>query len=1081
MAPPPLRPENALKRADELISVGQRPAALQSLYDYLTARRIRWAQPSAIEPIVFRFLELGVELKRGRFIKDGLHQYKKLVQGSPEGLVSVGAVARKYIDYVEIKMASEQAKAEELQKEEDDDLEGGVTPENLLISAYQQDQSVGGFNDEAVTSWLKFTWESYRAVLDLLRNNSHLEITYSGVVSRSMQFCLKYNRKNEFKRLAEMLRQHLDAANYQQSKSGNNIVDLSDDATLQRYLEQRFHLVNVCVKLELWHEAFKSIEDVYHLMKMSKKQPKPSTLANYYENLAKVFYISGNQALHTAAWQKFYKLYLTNKNAKEEDLQRYASIVMLSALAIQPDYLPTVGYDPQMRLNRLLNFDSKPSKKESLEAALEDDVYSRVDSEVKELYELLEVNYNVSTVKEELASLLPKLTSKGYFAEYATSLRDLIIRKVFVSASQEKDVINIEELYQMATLPAPLELTYWDLEKALLQAAIEDYVSFQIDHDANTVTFVKDPFDAFSSSTAIPEEEEQVEGEETEEKAVEDEVDHDEGEETEVGEDNENEEAAAEPEPVVTRNAYIRRALISLSSALYETDSFKEAFYLDKVRIARENLITQTQEVIDNTKRISEERAKKSQERKQEYLASAALNAEQDVELRQKRIMEERASIEARMEEEAQRRLVEKKKRELEALKLREVKNFIDEVNKKGQVYIDPEEAKNMEIRDARKIIVEQLSKDQQELDERMNFALKKLDHFERALRKVELPLLKKEADSLKDVDMGKYEAMKQKILEKAKAEHQARLADHDRLIQAFGDYEKLTQRLRGQHDEKFGKVREENRAKFEAAKNARIQEIRQQRYEELVAQRKHELHLKEREELVQKQAELTKKQDEVARKQREMEESAARRPASTTTSAPSGRTDPFGRAQKSKEDLDRIAARQREMEEAAANRQTGSTASAPSGRTDPFGRAHKSKEDMDRIAARQREMEEAAANRQAGSTTSAPSVRTDPFGRAQKSKEDLDRIAARQREMEEAAAKKQTSSAGPRTDPFGRVQKSKEDMDRIAARQREMEEAAAKKQAGGSTPQPAAAAGGNKPMSFAEKMKAKRAAAQGN
>lgn len=988
MAPPPLRPENALKRADELISVGQRPAALQSLYDYLTARRIRWAQPSAIEPIVFRFLELGVELKRGRFIKDGLHQYKKLVQGSPEGLASVGAVARKYIDLVETKMASEQAKAEELQKEEDDDLEGGITPENLLISAYQQDQSVGGFNDEAVTSWLKFTWESYRAVLDLLRNNSHLEITYSGVVSRSMQFCLKYNRKNEFKRLAEMLRQHLDAANYQQNKSGSNIVDLGDDSTLQRYLEQRFHLVNVCVKLELWHEAFKSIEDVYHLMKMSKKQPKPSTLANYYENLAKVFYISGNQTLHTAAWQKFYKLYLTNEKAKEEELQRYASIVMLSALAIQPDYLPTVGYDPQMRLNRLLNFESKPTKKETLEAALQEDVYSRVDPEVKQLYELLEVNYNASTIKEDLASLLSKLTSKSYFADYSSSLRSLIVRKIFVSASQEHEVINIDELYKMATLPAPLDMTYWDLEKALLQAAIEDYVSFQIDHEANTVTFVQDPFDAFSSSTAIPEEEEQQEEEEVEQKALEDEVD--EGEETEVDEVNENEETAAEPEPVVTRNAYIRRALISLSSALYETEGFKEASYLDKVRMARESLIAQTQEIIEETKRISEERAKRSQERKQEYLASVAMNAEQDVELRQKRIMEERAAIEARMEEEAQRRLVEKKKRELEALKLREVKNFIDEVNKKGQVYIDPEQAKNMDIKDARKIIVEQLSKDQQELDERMNFALKKLDHYERALRKVELPLLQKEADALKDVDLGKYEAMKQKILQSAKAEHEAKLADHQRLTQVFSDYEKLKNRLRSQYDEKFGKVRAENQAKLDAAKKARIQEVRQQRYEELVAKRKEEIALKEREERIRKQAELTKKQDEIARKQRELEEAAARRQAIP--------------------------------------------AAAPT------------------------------------------FTRTDPFGRAQRSKEDMDKIANRQREMEEAAAKKQSAPSGPRTDPFGRSQRSKEDMDRIAARQREMEEAAAKKQAGAATAQPAAAEN-NRPMTYAEKMRAKRAA----
>lgn len=934
MAPPVLRPENALKRADELISVGQRPAALQSLYEYLTARRIRWAQPAAVEPIVFRFLEIGVELKRGRLIKDALHQYKKLVQGSPEGLVSVGAVARKYIDLVEKKMASEQAKADEIQKEEeDDDLDGGITPENLLISVYENDQSVGGFNDEAVTSWMKFTWESYRAVLDLLRNNSHLEITYSGVVSRSMQFCLKYKRKNEFKRLAEMLRQHLDAANYQQSKSGNNIVDLSDDATLQRYLDQRFHLVNVCVKLELWHEAFKSIEDVYHLMKMSKSPPKPSTLANYYENLAKVFLVSGNQALHTAAWEKFYKLYITNQNATEEDLKYYSSIILLSALSIQPDYLPTVGYDPQVRLNRLLDFESKRTKQETIEAALQEDIFSKVDADVKQLYELLELNYNADTIKDDLAKLLPKLESKSYFEQYAVPLRNMIVRKLFVSASQNYSVIDTDDLYELATLPAPLNIGYWDMEKSLLQAAIEDYVTFTIDHGANTVTFVKDPFEVFASISATTEEgEEQEEDEDKEEEDLESDE-----EEAGITEESEAEEAGAEPEPVVTRNTYIRNKLSELSKLLYETDAFREGSYLEKVKIARESLIKQTQDVIDNTKRIAEERAKKSHEQKQKYLASAALNAEQDAEFKQQRIMEERAAIEAKMEEEAQRRLVEKKKRELEALKLREVNKFVDEVNKKGLAYIDPNDAKDLEIKDIRKIIVEQLSKDQTELDERMNFALKRLDHNERALRKFELPMLQKEADALKGADMGKYEAMKARILKSAKEEHEAKLADHERLAKAYDDYQLLRKRLVAKQEEEFGKERAEKIAQLEAAKNARIEAVRRERYEELVAKRKEELASKEREERAQRQAEVTRKQDELAAKQRLMEEAAAAKrqsapapapaPSSSTSTYSVPRPSPFAGTQRSKDDLDRIARRQREMEEAGAKKQASGSA----------------------------------------------------------------------------------------------------------------------------------------------------------
>lgn len=570
MAPPTLRPENALKRADELISVDQHQAALQTLYEYITARRIRWAEPSTVEPIVFRFLQLGVELKKGRLIKDGLHQYKKLIQGTPEGLVSVGAVARKYIDMVETKMASEQAKAQESHKEEEDeDLDGGVTPENLLLSVYEPDQSIGGFNDEAVTSWMKFTWESYRAVLDLLRNNSQLEITYSGVVNRSMNFCLKYKRKNEFKRLAEMLRQHLDAANYQQSKSGSNIVDLSDPDTLQRYLDQRFHLVNACVKLELWHEAFKAIDDVYHLMKMSTRPTKPSTLANYYENLAKVFFVSGNQTLHTAAWEKFYKLYTTNKNATEEQLSQYASIILLSALAVQPDFLPTVGFDPQMRLNRLLDFETKRSRKDTIECALREDIFKRVDADVKQFYEILEVNYNFDNFKAQLTELLPKLEQKPYFNQYAESLKNVIIRKLFVSASEKYTTVSINELYEAVSLPSPLFMSHWDIEKSLLQAAIEDYISISIDHASNTVTFAKDPFEIFANVNEEVEETEQPEGEEElgeegAEGAKEDEH---------AAKEGEGEEAAADQEPVVvTRNTYIRNKLSQLSEKLQEED-----------------------------------------------------------------------------------------------------------------------------------------------------------------------------------------------------------------------------------------------------------------------------------------------------------------------------------------------------------------------------------------------------------------------------------------------------------------------------------------------------------------------------
>ncbi|CAB4256841.1 translation initiation factor eIF3 core subunit a [Maudiozyma barnettii] len=952
MAPPPLRPENALKRAEELISVGESQAALQSLFDFFTARRIRFAEPAAVEPIVFRFLELGVDLKKGRMIKDALHQYKKLVQGSPEGLASVSAISRKFIDVVEKKIVSEQAKEDQKTDEEDDDLEGGITPENLLISAYEEDQSVAGFNDEALTSWMRFTWESYRAVLDLLRNNSQLEITYSGVVNRTMMFCLKNNRKNEFKRLADMLRQHLDAANYQQSKSGTNIVDLSDNETLQRYLEQRFQLVNCSVKLELWHEAFRSIEDVFHLMKLSKSSPKSSTLANYYQNIAKVFLVSGDSLLHTVAWKKFYDLYLSNPKATEDDFKTYTSTIFLSVLAAKLDDLPTVGYDRQFRLYRLLGLEGKPTRKEVMATLLEEDFYKYVNDDIKSLYAAMEVDFSAEGVKAQLSALLPKLNALPYFAQYVESIRDIIVRRSIVEASTNNNSITLTDLYKFVSLPEPFNMSEWSIERALLEAAVEDYVSFTIDHESNTVQFVKDPFTVFAQISAEAETTEDAEEEENDE--IPEEIEGEEEIAEVEGEQAEGEEGAtgaAEPEVIVTRNFYIRNRLSELSKTLSEVDTFAGLPYVAKVKLAREALIERNKESIEKAKAAAEERTKRHQEARRKYQEENALHAEADAEVRQKRNLEEKALMEAKLAEDARQRLIEKKRRELNALKETITAKAIGDINAKGNVYIDPALAKTMELKDLRTMIVSLLSKDQIELQEKVDYARNRLDYTERALRKVELPILQKEAEEYKAVDMTKYEAMNEKIIAAAKTEHEARLEDHERLTSVYSDFQSLKTKLESAHEAEFGAQRDALRAKFEEAKKARIAEVRQQRYDELVAQRKAEIAAEER-------AARAQSDEEIMRKRREMEDAVAKKNASVAAATPSiapsiapsqPRSSPFGSMNDSKRE--EIARRQREMEAALEERKSQPKAS-------PFGSMDDSK--REEIARKQREMEAA-------------------------------------------------------------------------------------------------------------------------
>lgn len=146
------KPENALKRADELIVVGQRGAALQTLHDVITSKRHRtWhkvlfaaslamyrspagaasrvvrASSTAIhrvapdrptlllqvlEQIMFRYVDLCVELKKGRYAKDGLIHYRNVCQ--QVNVSSLEEVIKYFLKTATNKAEAAQSKAAEV-------------------------------------------------------------------------------------------------------------------------------------------------------------------------------------------------------------------------------------------------------------------------------------------------------------------------------------------------------------------------------------------------------------------------------------------------------------------------------------------------------------------------------------------------------------------------------------------------------------------------------------------------------------------------------------------------------------------------------------------------------------------------------------------------------------------------------------------------------------------------------------------------------------------------------------------------------------------------------------------------------
>ncbi len=91
-----------------------------------------------------------------------------------------------------------------------------------------------------VTPWFRFLWEAYRSALEILRINPKLEALYALVATKAFHFCLQWKRSTEFRRLCDILRQHLthQLIRYRESRE-------SQPDSLALHLETRFEQLKV--------------------------------------------------------------------------------------------------------------------------------------------------------------------------------------------------------------------------------------------------------------------------------------------------------------------------------------------------------------------------------------------------------------------------------------------------------------------------------------------------------------------------------------------------------------------------------------------------------------------------------------------------------------------------------------------------------------------------------------------------------------------------------------------------------------------------------------------------------------------
>ncbi|EMD65385.1 hypothetical protein COCSADRAFT_114081 [Bipolaris sorokiniana ND90Pr] len=865
MAPPPhSKPENTLKRAQELIGVDQHQAALQLLHEHVTSKRTRNSPITSLEPVMILFVELCVDLRKGKLAKDGLYQYKNTAQNTNVGTIET--VFKRFIELAEQKVTEAQAKADEVQSSLEpsddknvDDLEATETPESILLSTVSGEQSRDRTDRAIVTPWLKFLWETYRTVLDIFKNNARLELMYQSTAHQAFQFCSKYARKTEFRRLCELLRNHLQ--NAAKFSSQMHAINLSDPDTLQRHLDTRFQQLNVAVELELWQEAFRSVEDIHTLLSLSKRPAKNIMMANYFEKLTRIFLVSENYLFHAAAYSRYYNLLRQsaaavasgqspkkdNPAVTEADMTKAASFVLLSALAI-----PVISTsrsrgalvdvdearkNKNSRLTNLLGMSQAPTRAILFKDALSKGLLKRARPEIRDLYNILEVDFHPLSICKKISPILSQIGADEGMQKYVGPLQQVILTRLFQQLSQVYDSVEIKFVLGLAQFPEPFHVSAGTIEKFIMNGCKKGDLAIRTDHATGVLTFDSD---VFSSAKAMH---------------------------PGSGAGSAETESRSVQRLQSTPAEIVRSQLTRLAKSLFVTCQYVDpSFNGDRLRAkeaalarAKEGAEKEHQEILSRRDIISQkkEAALKAQQAKE--------NEEQTKRLiRQQQLKDEEAR---RLAEEQKQRAEQRIKAEQKRIQREEMEKQIKELKATTKVDIElPEDLDDLDSQRIRILKLQALEREKNQLGEQLRIAGKRIDHLERAYRKEEIKHLKTDYEKQQEADLAAYEKAKAEELKEAEEKHKEDVALKHRLSRLVTPYQQFVSTVKQQRKAEFEKRQKIAQKELESKKAARVKEVKERIAREKREREEAERRQREEEERERAEAEAKAKADEEKR-----------------------------------------------------------------------------------------------------------------------------------------------------------------------------------------------------------------------
>lgn len=376
------------------------------------------------------------------------------------------------------------------------DLDQEETPESIMLSSMTEEVAKDRTDREVLVPWLRFLWESYRAILELLYKIPKLEKAYHAFCERAFKFCLEYHRVMEFKRLCDMLRTQL--TNLQKAPAATARVRTQWEWTpeaVEQHLKTRFSQLEAATTLELWNEAFRTVEDIYGIMVASKKTPKARLMMAYYDKLQKIFWVSDNKLFHAYSWFRYYSLYTDKvKDAKPEERAVLASSVLLAALTVpstrdvysfSEEEEEVVEKSSQMAL--LLDFQTNPSRQSLLAEIVSKGYLKDVLPELAALYDNLEVKFQPLALVKGISAALDAVRAHPTLSIYAAPLQRVAVIRLLQQLGRVYSTVKLDFLFKL--LGGLSDLSRTTIERILIEGVAAKQLQLRINHSSRCLHF----------------------------------------------------------------------------------------------------------------------------------------------------------------------------------------------------------------------------------------------------------------------------------------------------------------------------------------------------------------------------------------------------------------------------------------------------------------------------------------------------------------------------------------------------------------------------------------------------------------